>query len=208
VKAPRPAPPDEADELAEIEEMIARLRELRQRTQDRALLGAYQAALDRLDALAYRLQDSGAQVIGLPPAKPIPEPAPLPAHGVARRARAGAEAAGGGGRTAAAEAGRARLMRCALDDFGGRVSDDRIEALLRSRPHPDAVFDAMWWSRHTLDDRPPLSAWRFVYACTACCPDAVGSMPASRDPDSHPPECPDCGGPVERLRRCLIGDRL
>jgi hypothetical protein len=42
--APRPvAPPpdDQAEQLAAVEEMIATLKDLRQRTGDRALLGAY-----------------------------------------------------------------------------------------------------------------------------------------------------------------------
>jgi len=46
--------------------MIATLEDLRQRTGDRALLGSYQAAIDRLDALAYRLGEVGA--------KPAPAP--------------------------------------------------------------------------------------------------------------------------------------
>lgn len=45
--------------------MISRLGQLRGRTQDRALLGAYQAALDRLDALAYRLKEDDSRVVGL-----------------------------------------------------------------------------------------------------------------------------------------------
>ena len=86
----------------------------------------------------------------------------------------------------------------ALDDFCGRVDDDEIEDLLERRPHPDAVFDALWWSRYE-----PISirAWRFVFACKAGCPDAWGTMPAAQDPESHPKECPDCGGPVSRLPR-------
>ena len=54
--------------------MICELGRLRQRTQDRALLGAYQAALDRLDALACRLKlDAGPRTIGLP-ARQAPKP--------------------------------------------------------------------------------------------------------------------------------------
>ena len=53
--------PAQADQLAAVEDMIASLRDLRQRTNDRALLGAYQAAIDRLDALAYRLAEAGAK---------------------------------------------------------------------------------------------------------------------------------------------------
>lgn len=89
----------------------------------------------------------------------------------------------------------------ALDDFDGRVADDEVVCWLESRPHKDAVFDAMHWSRHDLEGRSIQFAWRFVYACVAGCPDAIASMPATRDPDSYPPGCPDCGGPVSRLRR-------
>jgi hypothetical protein len=71
--------------------MIATLRDLRQRTGDRALLGAYQAAIDRLDALAYRLTEGGS------PAPPTPKsPASAPAFaGAARRAAAWAGDRGG-----------------------------------------------------------------------------------------------------------------
>lgn len=90
------------------------------------------------------------------------------------------------------------VTRYALDDFAGRVDPADAEAWLRRRPHPDAVFDALYWSRHTESHS---EAWRFVYACVGECPDALASMPATRDPESHPAECPDCGGPVSRLRR-------
>jgi hypothetical protein len=60
-------PADQAEPIAAIEEMIATLKDLRQRARDRALLGSYQA-IDRLDALAYRLSEVGA--------KPAPAPAP------------------------------------------------------------------------------------------------------------------------------------
>ena len=86
----------------------------------------------------------------------------------------------------------------ALDDFGGRVDDDEIWDWVESRPHEDAVFDHLWWSCY----KPAsLQAWRFIYACVAGCPDAVGSMPATRHPNSFPKKCPDCGGRVSRLRR-------
>ena len=61
--------------------MIVELKELRQRTRDRALAGSFQAAIDRLEALAYRLNEAAATVrSAVPPAPsaPIPEPAPLP----------------------------------------------------------------------------------------------------------------------------------
>jgi len=64
-------PSDQAEPLAAVEEMIATLKELRQRTNDRALLGAYQAAIDRLDALAYRLSEAARPA---PARKPPPAP--------------------------------------------------------------------------------------------------------------------------------------
>jgi len=70
-------PADQAEPIAAIEEMIATLKDLRQRTGDRALLGSYQAAIDRLDALVYRLSEVDA--------KPAPAPSRFPRP---RRARA------------------------------------------------------------------------------------------------------------------------
>jgi hypothetical protein len=61
-------PADQAEPIAAIEEMIATLKDLRQRTGDRTLLGAYQAAIDRLDALAYRLSEAGSTPAPAPPA--------------------------------------------------------------------------------------------------------------------------------------------
>jgi hypothetical protein len=97
VKTPRPLPApasDNADEsLTAVEAMSAELGRLRQRTQDRALLGAYQAAIDRLDALAYRLQDAGTRILGLPAraVKPVGEASqralPLGPVVVARKTR-------------------------------------------------------------------------------------------------------------------------
>jgi hypothetical protein len=70
-------PADQAEPIAAIEEMIAMLKDLRQRTNDRALLGSYQAAIDRLDALAYRLSEAGAKPASAPPPKlPMPVAAP------------------------------------------------------------------------------------------------------------------------------------
>jgi hypothetical protein len=63
-------PDDQAEPLAAVEDMIATLKDLRGRTNDRALLGSYQAAIDRLDALAYRLTEAGST--------PAPAPAPKP----------------------------------------------------------------------------------------------------------------------------------
>ena len=86
VKAPRPLPVsadhDTDEPTAAVEAMIAELGRLRQRTGDRALLGAYQAAIDRPEALAYRLKlDVGSRTLGLParPVKPVDE-APQRAH--------------------------------------------------------------------------------------------------------------------------------
>lgn len=89
----------------------------------------------------------------------------------------------------------------ALDEFDERVPVDERRDFVASRPHDDAVFDWAWVSRHggRLSD-----GWRFVYACEAygeACSDSIGSMPATRDPDSHPTECPDCGRAVYRLSR-------
>jgi hypothetical protein len=72
---PVAVPAAQAEQLAAVEEMVATLRDLRQRTGDRALLGAYQAAIDRLDALAYRLTEAGSA--------PVPAPAPKPPRAVA-----------------------------------------------------------------------------------------------------------------------------
>jgi hypothetical protein len=68
-------PDDQAEPLAAVEDMIATLKDLRGRTNDRALLGSYQAAIDRLDALAYRLTEAGST--------PAPAPAPKPPRAVA-----------------------------------------------------------------------------------------------------------------------------
>ena len=72
--------------------MIARLGELRRGTQGRALLGAYQAGIDRLEALAYRLENGGGRrVLGL---SASPASAPKPAGGA--RAGGGRASRGGG----------------------------------------------------------------------------------------------------------------
>lgn len=70
-------PAGPAELLSVIEDMIATPKDLRQRSGDRTLLGAYQAAIDRLDALAYRLTEAGSPA---PPApKPeLPKPVPAP----------------------------------------------------------------------------------------------------------------------------------
>lgn len=86
----------------------------------------------------------------------------------------------------------------ALDDFGGRLDDDEIGDLVERRPHQDVVFDHLFWSRYT--PAPP-QAWRFIYACITGCPNGIISMPVTIASDSHPKECPDCGGRVSRLSR-------
>ena len=87
-------PADQAEPLAAIEEMIATLKELRQRTGDRALLGSYQAAIDRLDALAYRLAEAGAKPPPAPskPARSIAAPASPQEEPAARSGRGRAQA--------------------------------------------------------------------------------------------------------------------
>ena len=72
--APRPVavPDDQAEPLAAVEEMIATLKDLRRRPGDRALLGTYQAAIDRLDSLSYRLTEAGSAPAPAPAAKPTP----------------------------------------------------------------------------------------------------------------------------------------
>lgn len=68
--------------LVAVKAMIAELGELRQGTRDRALLGAYQAALDRLEALAFRLREASPnRIVGLPAPRAVPEPpAPKPSQ--------------------------------------------------------------------------------------------------------------------------------
>ena len=71
---PAPTSEDANEPIAAVEAMITELGPLRQCTQDRALLGAYQGALDRLDALAYRLKlDAGCRTIRLP-SRQAPKP--------------------------------------------------------------------------------------------------------------------------------------
>jgi hypothetical protein len=75
-----------------------------------------------------------------------------------------------------------------IDDLGYPVAE---------RPHPDAIFDPAWRSRHLPS---PLDGWRFAYRCAAGCPDAVGSIAATLNPNDIPTECPDCGGAVEMVK--------
>jgi hypothetical protein len=77
-QAPPPAPSRD-ERLAEIEEMIAKLRKLHDRERDSILRGSYHAAINRLEALAYRMKvKPQAHVIGLPIKGKAPPPAPEP----------------------------------------------------------------------------------------------------------------------------------
>ena len=74
-----PSAPPHNDPLAEIDEMMSRLSELRDRERDEALRGAYRAAIDRLSALRYRLTTKPERrVIGLPVKQTAPPPTPEP----------------------------------------------------------------------------------------------------------------------------------
>jgi hypothetical protein len=68
---------------------------------------------------------------------------------------------------------------------------------LAPQPHPDAIFDPMYRSRHGGNTR--MDGWRFELRCTECGLTG-GSMPATRDPDSHQEKCPECGAPAEVIR--------
>jgi hypothetical protein len=82
VKKPAPTPsshPGRHEPLAEIEQIIAQVSALRDRERDSVLRGAYRAAIDRLEALAYRLKmKPETHVIGLPTQRIPPPPAPEP----------------------------------------------------------------------------------------------------------------------------------
>jgi hypothetical protein len=85
VKKPAPTPssppsaPGRTEPLAEIEEIIARLSTLKDRERDAILRGAYRAAIDRLEALAYRLKvKPETHVIGLPARQTAQPPAAEP----------------------------------------------------------------------------------------------------------------------------------
>lgn len=71
---------------------------------------------------------------------------------------------------------------------------------MTDQPHPDAIFDPNYRSRYAPQ---PLDGWRFEYRCAAGCPDAVGSMPATKDPRDLPKMCPDCGGSVELITQAM-----
>ena len=74
-----PSAPGRDERLAEIEEIIARLSALRGRERDAVLAGAYRAAIDRLEALAYRTKKKPeTHVLGLPTKGAAPPPAPEP----------------------------------------------------------------------------------------------------------------------------------
>ena len=62
--------------LAEVEEMIARLRKLKDHERDTRLRGVYLASIERLEGLSYRLRKPETHVIGLPARQAAPPPAP------------------------------------------------------------------------------------------------------------------------------------
>jgi len=64
--------------LAEVEEMIARLRKLKDHERDTRLRGVYLASIERLEGLSYRLRKPETHVIGLPARQAAPPPAPEP----------------------------------------------------------------------------------------------------------------------------------
>ena len=67
---------DHEQPLATIDRVTRELQMLQQRERDKALRGSYQAAIERLQALAYRLKEVERPVV-LPEApKPAPTPAP------------------------------------------------------------------------------------------------------------------------------------
>jgi hypothetical protein len=77
---PRPpaSVPSRDEVLAGIEEMMSRLAALQDRERDSDLRGAYRAAIDRLSALRYRLNEALARpraAIGLPVQRTVPPPA-------------------------------------------------------------------------------------------------------------------------------------
>ena len=69
---------DAGDPLAEIEAMILRLAELRQREASKDRRADYGAVIDRLHALAYRLTEAPSRTIGLPKAAASAPIAPAP----------------------------------------------------------------------------------------------------------------------------------
>ena len=61
--------------LAEVEEIIARLRKLKDHERDTRLRGVYLASIERLEGLSYRLRKPETHVIGLPARQAAPPPA-------------------------------------------------------------------------------------------------------------------------------------
>lgn len=63
-------------------------------------------------------------------------------------------------------------MSVLLDDRGLPDGVDDLGYPVAEKPHPDALFDLMWRSRH---NPKPMDGWVFVYRCAGGCPDAIGA---------------------------------
>ncbi len=85
MKPATPTPAAKPDpSLATVEAMITELTAMRSTERSADIKRAYQAAIDRLIGLAYRLRQPRPLTIGLPPRKalaPPPDPAPEPTPG-------------------------------------------------------------------------------------------------------------------------------
>lgn len=79
-------------------------------------------------------------------------------------------------------------MSVLLDDRGLPDGVDDLGYPVAEKPHPDALFDLMWRSRH---NPKPMDGWVFVYRCAGGCPDAIGAkmlrvdVPIKGDPDAN-----------------------
>ena len=90
MKSPASAPARLSDALPAVESIIVRLTELRQQEPGKERKADYQTAIDRLHALAYRLERDAVQtgrVVDLPPKPAFTEttpafPKPAPAEAV------------------------------------------------------------------------------------------------------------------------------
>jgi hypothetical protein len=111
---PAPIPAAQAEPLAAVEEMIAELTRLLDAERDRVLRRTYQAALDRLDARAYRLGEADSPPVPAPTApKPPPrDPAPSPPPITLPLGAGDRSASRGGADGRGDRAGRRALHRC------------------------------------------------------------------------------------------------